>query len=327
MAYQGYDLIGDIHGCALSLRMLLARMGYRQINGVYQHPQRKVVFIGDIIDRGPHIREALHIVRDMVEAGHAEIVMGNHEYNYLCYMTPDPEKPGEYLRQHTPRHKRILQQTLEQLSPYGDEQQEYMEWFLQLPLFIEFENFRVVHACWHNELIETFKHKMGGNRIDRGFLERSAKEGSFEWEVMDRLLRGTHLRLPNDEVMVSKDGFRRHFFRTKFWMPDPQYLVDVVFQPDPLPAHLARLPINNAQREDLLYYGDTEKLLFIGHYWREGTPSPITDNITCLDYSAVKFGKLVAYRLDDETVMQPDKFVWVDVAREVHLIDPEVGAS
>lgn len=327
MSGQGYDLIGDVHGCALSLRMLLARLGYRQVNGVYQHPQRKVIFIGDIIDRGPHIREALQLVRDMVDGGHAQIVMGNHEYNYLCYMTPHPDRPGEYLRAHTPRHQRILQQTLEQLSPYPQEQQEFLDWIMQLPLFLEFEHFRVVHACWHQSLIDRFRERYGGNRIDREFLYRSAVEDSFEWEVMDRLLRGTHLRLPNNEVMVSKDGFRRHFFRTKFWLSNPQYLVDVVFQPDPLPAHLARLPITEAQRRDLLCYGSDEKLLFIGHYWRQGTPEPVTANIACLDYSAVKFGKLVAYRLDDETRILPEKFVWVDVAREVHLAHAEVGAS
>jgi hypothetical protein len=41
------------------------------------------VFLGDIIDRGPRIREALHIVHDMVEAGQALCIMGNHEFNAL----------------------------------------------------------------------------------------------------------------------------------------------------------------------------------------------------------------------------------------------------
>ena len=81
--HQGYDLIGDIHGCGLTLIDLLEQMGYSKRNGVYQHPKRKVVFLGDIVDRGPNIRLASHIVRDMVEAGHADIVMGNHEYNVV----------------------------------------------------------------------------------------------------------------------------------------------------------------------------------------------------------------------------------------------------
>ena len=55
-----------------------------------------------------------------------------------------------------------------------------------------------------------------------------------------------------------------------------------------------------------------EPLLFVGHYWRAGTPTPIRPNLACLDYSAVKYGKLVAYRLDDETQLEPGKFVKVN---------------
>ncbi|MBR7342169.1 serine/threonine protein phosphatase, partial [Klebsiella pneumoniae] len=44
-------------------------------------------------------------------------------------------------------------------------------------------------------------------------------------------------------------------------------------------------------------------------------PAPIRDNLACLDYSAVLYGKLAAYRLDDETRIDPHKFVWVDVDR------------
>ncbi|MGO1233749.1 MAG: metallophosphoesterase, partial [Marinobacter sp.] len=84
---RGYDIIGDIHGCAHTLQLLLEQMGYRKTNGIYQHPRRQAIFIGDIIDRGPHIREALHLVRDMVEHGSARIVMGNHEYNAMGYCT------------------------------------------------------------------------------------------------------------------------------------------------------------------------------------------------------------------------------------------------
>ena len=320
---RGIDLIGDVHGCAISLCLLLDRLGYRRINGVYQHPERRALFIGDIVDRGPHIREALHIVRAMVDAGHADIIMGNHEYNLLCYLTPAPDGEG-YLRAHTPRHQRILQQTLDQFAGHEAELQEYLDWFLQMPLFIETERFRAVHACWHQALIDRLLREHGSNRIDLDFLVRSAREGSFEWELIDRLLRGTHLRLPNNEMIVSKDGFRRRFFRTKFWAEAPQRLADVVFQPDPLPEHIARRPLTEQQRADLLYYGPEEKLLFMGHYWCEGMPAPLTDNIACLDFSAVKYGKLVAYRLDDETRLRPERFVWIDVAREVGRMDGEL---
>ena len=65
---QHYDIIGDIHGYADELCDLLARLGYHERNGIYQHPERRVVFVGDFIDRGPKIRKTLQIVRAMVDA-------------------------------------------------------------------------------------------------------------------------------------------------------------------------------------------------------------------------------------------------------------------
>jgi hypothetical protein len=51
-----YDLIGDIHGYADELVQLLDALGYRQSRGVYGYPERKVIFVGDFVDRGPKIR-------------------------------------------------------------------------------------------------------------------------------------------------------------------------------------------------------------------------------------------------------------------------------
>lgn len=50
----------------------------------------------------------------------------------------------------------------------------------------------------------------------------------------------------------------------------------------------------------------------MGHYWLEGTPMPLADNIACVDYSVAKNGKLVAYRWDGETILFQDKFESVD---------------
>jgi hypothetical protein len=79
---MAFDIIGDIHGHSDTLEVLLRKLGYVRKFGVYQHPdKRQVAFVGDFIDRGPKIREALHIVRAMVLSGNAIAVMGNHESN------------------------------------------------------------------------------------------------------------------------------------------------------------------------------------------------------------------------------------------------------
>src|ERR1700676_1485199 len=93
-----YDLIGDIHGHADELMQLLEALGYGKSQGVYRHPERRVIFLGDFIDRGPQIRQVLEIVRPMIEQGHALAVMGNHELNALAYHTDAPDSPGEHLR-------------------------------------------------------------------------------------------------------------------------------------------------------------------------------------------------------------------------------------
>ena len=93
-----YDLIGDIHGHADELMQLLEALGYKKAQGSYRHPDRKVIFLGDFIDRGPKIWQVLEIVRPMIEEGKALAVMGNHELNALAYHTEDSEESGQYLR-------------------------------------------------------------------------------------------------------------------------------------------------------------------------------------------------------------------------------------
>ncbi|HTN33243.1 MAG TPA: metallophosphoesterase [Marinobacter sp.] len=327
-ASRGYDIIGDIHGCANTLIRLLEQMGYRKINGVYQHNRRQAVFIGDIIDRGPRIREALHLVRDMVELGAARIVMGNHEYNALGYCTR--ARPGSgraYLREHNPRHDRLIRETLDQFENHPEEWSEFLQWFYTIPLFIDDEDFRAVHACWDSELIEEFKRVQGGDRIDEDFLHASADINSFAGQVMDTLLRGTDLRLPNGLSITGRDGYVRKFFRTKFWAQNPRTYADVVFQPDPLPADVAVQELSDEELRQLISYPQDAPPVFVGHYWMEGKPSPLKPNVACIDFSAVKYGKLVAYRMNGEKVLSKDNFVWVDVDRPEHSDYPGMEDS
>lgn len=310
----GYDLIGDIHGCLHTLESLLDSLGYQKRKGVYSHATRKVVFLGDFIDRGRHIREVIHLVRAMIAAGHAYTVIGNHEYNAIAWSTP-VEAGGEtlYLRGHTPRHYKVLKETLTQFEEYPEEWEETIEWFKQMPIYLQNEKFRVVHACWDDEIISGLKEMQINNFADRSFLLESVQNNSLAWWAADRLLRGTWLLLPNGEVMEGKDGFKRRAYRTKFWFQQASTHGELAYQPDPLPENIANMEITEAERERVIYYGASQPLLFIGHYWQQGTPKRITENIACLDYSAVKQGQLVAYRLDNERQLMDEKFVWVGV--------------
>ena len=103
---MGYDIIGDIHGRSDTLESLLDELGYvRDVGGVYRHPERRSIFLGDFIDRGPHQRESIWIVRAMIDADAAQSVIGNHEYSPIAYATPD-EKTGGFLRANSEKNRR-----------------------------------------------------------------------------------------------------------------------------------------------------------------------------------------------------------------------------
>lgn len=88
-----FDVIGDIHGCCDELERLLELLGYVAspaaeggpwAGPVYTHPQdRKAVFLGDLVDRGPRVLDTVRLVRNMVAAGTGVCVPGNHDVKLL----------------------------------------------------------------------------------------------------------------------------------------------------------------------------------------------------------------------------------------------------
>jgi protein phosphatase len=89
-----FDFIGDVHGCCDELEALLKQLDYEQftIDGVspgwgsiaYRHPAgRKAVFVGDLVDRGPRVLDAVGIVHNMIVGGAALCVPGNHDMKLM----------------------------------------------------------------------------------------------------------------------------------------------------------------------------------------------------------------------------------------------------
>ena len=80
-----FDIIGDVHGCCDELIELFTKLGYvPDAGGSYRHPDgRKTVFVGDLVDRGPKIPEAVRLVLESVKAGHAFCVPGNHDIKFM----------------------------------------------------------------------------------------------------------------------------------------------------------------------------------------------------------------------------------------------------
>ncbi len=303
-----YDLIGDIHGHADELVQLLDTLGYAKIRGVYRHPERKGIFLGDFIDRGPKIRQVLEIVRPMIEEGTALAVMGNHELNALAFHTEDPNLAGSFLRKRDTKNIRQHAQTILQLN--DKELASTLDWFRTLPMWLELDGLRAVHACWDDQKITTISDALkthGG--ITPSFLRSACKKGADLFPYVDAILKGKEAKLPEGASFTDKDGHVRREMRTRWYMsPDRQTYRTYALQSDELACDLA---IEEAVVKAATPYSLTAKPVFVGHYWLSADkPQILTDNVACLDFSVAKGGFLCAYRWNGEQTLSNDNFVW-----------------
>jgi hypothetical protein len=303
-----YDIIGDIHGHSAQLVALLGKLGYDQRDGVYRHPERQVIFLGDFIDRGPEIKRVVEIARTMVMAGSALAVMGNHEFNALAYHTPDPQCPGEYLRRRSPKNTHQHEQTLRQLDE--DAMRSALDWFKTLPLYLDLPGLRVVHACWDAELLATIEAGMKSHSgVTTDFLIASTSKGAPLYHAVDAVLKGKEIRLPVGISFKDKDGHDRADMRCRWYTP-----------PDGKTYYQYALPSESLMPERLLEpsvvasakpYPIDAKPVFFGHYWlNDAKPEILADNVACVDYSVAKQGFLCAYRWSGERKLTNASFVW-----------------
>lgn len=297
-----YDIIGDIHGYADELTGLLELIGYEFTAGVYRHAggsrDRKAVFLGDFIDRGPCQREVLSIVRPMVEQGHALAVMGNHELNALGW---DAE-----LRPHSEKNRA---QHAAFLDAYADDaagRRDVLGWFRRLPLCLDLEALRVVHACWDDEVLARVRPSLADDgTLPEPFLTEALTSGTRLFEDVEILLKGKEVPLPEGHSYPDREGVTRHRVRVKWWQGATTYRDAYLGHPSAV-AHIPEEPIDGDYELD---YPTTAPPVFVGHYWLDGDPEPLTDNVACLDYSVAREGgKLVAYCWDGEARLTADNF-------------------
>lgn len=298
-----YDLIGDIHGHCATLENLLTQLGYAKKNNSWQHPDRKIIFVGDYIDRGPEVRETLQLVKGMTDAGHAIALMGNHEYNAVAYATPDGR--GDHLRSHNAMHLKQHSATLDQFAHHPKEWEAYLEWFKTLPLFLDLGELRAVHACWDQSHIDWLKEN-NYTTLSNELLFKAHVRGSKANIIIEETLKGKELNIPGDMVWYDKDGHPRTANRIKWWIEKSGARYgDFLFSCPPelmdegVPDHL----------EINIYPADAPPV-FIGHYWLDDLkPTAQSSNVICLDYSVAKDGFLLAYRWSGEQKADPQNFV------------------
>ena len=295
------DFIGDIHGYADELEILLMKLGYAKLNNIYQHPTRKAFFVGDFIDRGPQIREVLELVRPMITNGYAYTVIGNHEYNAICYFVEVNRKP---LRSHSQKNNAQIRLTKEAFANDVDLLHDYINWFRTLPIYVDTPLFRVVHAQWKDIHINTLKANKINNFQNVNFLVDSVQPFNSLHKLTNCLLRGEEMKMAGVHFNDS-DGHKREAYRVKWWLPEGEVAAH---------DYLINFPADTDNALPIVYnpgYKLNQPPIFFGHYCLKNIETNLfQNNICCLDYCVANSGKIAAYRWNGEQVLKNENFVF-----------------
>lgn len=297
-----YDIIGDIHGQSEKLIGLLIQLGYQNIDGVFTPPAgHKAIFVGDFIDRGKGQLAVLSLVFNMLDKGYAYAVMGNHEYNAIAYAT---KFQGDYLRPHSDKNNHQHKAFLDEVG-FGSELHQYwLDRFFELPLWLEFKEFNIIHACWHKTAMNTLSPYLTDNKLSKQNFTQLHTNSNTQ-KALHELLSGIEVILPEPYFLIDGQGIKRTNMRVAWWLDNLN---------QPLLKVSAASNCNTDNIDPNFYYPidfqlNSDKPIFIGHYWLKNTPDILSKNVVCVDYSAGGTGLLTAYRFDtNKPILTADNF-------------------
>ena len=294
-----FDIVGDIHGEIDALNSLLHVMGYN-LKG--EHPeQRKLIFVGDLCDRGQNSVAVIQQVKILMERGHAYCVLGNHELNLLNQSYR--EGNGWYFGSpHMDDHKSFYS------VPATPEDQQWILQFLQtLPIALESDQIRVVHACWdiHSiqqlksldkpHLCEAYEHFVQQTQQhinDAGITEQACQEA----EQFREALTDPNSDIPWLKYLAQKEWIEQMYNPIKVLTSGAEYMTDKPLYAGGKWRMKDRLPWWEDYHEDIP--------VIIGHYWRKFDLAEVKtglfqqidplqwfghkQNVFCVDYSVGK---------------------------------------
>lgn len=135
------DIIGDVHGEFAAFEKLLQHLGY---DSEGRHPDgRKLVFVGDLCDRGPDSPKMLHWAKRAQQQGRAFVVLGNHELNIL---TNDRKDGSGWFFDSRAEKDGVNYAPWQRADE--TEKAEFTAWLAEQPLIWERDDIRIIHAAW-----------------------------------------------------------------------------------------------------------------------------------------------------------------------------------
>jgi hypothetical protein len=270
-AFDGpVDVVGDVHGEVAALEDLLRVLGY---SGRGQHSgARRLIFIGDLCDRGPDSPAVIRRVHEMVLEGTAQCLLGNHELNVL--RGARKEANGWFFEKDHDRGRGVHVESRPSAS--DDERSAIVRFFSTLPLALERPDLRLVHACWDDDRIDELRlAPAGASAVDlhssyaRRSEDRSIALGRFD-EVQALLarygpsLRDPRARVPMLDALAEAD--------VDYQMSNPvRVLTSGKEQRTDTPFFMSG-KWRMVERTDWWQAYDAATPVIFGHYWRWPAP-------------------------------------------------------
>ncbi len=232
-----FDVVGDVHGEIGPLETLLERLGYRGV----EHPEgRRLVFVGDLTDRGADSVAVVELVAEAVRGGHAQCVLGNHDLNILLGHAK-VDNAWFFQHQDPHPHERVAD---------ARERRFILDFFAELPLALARDDARVVHACWDDRSIRLASrcgdarslHDAQRERIDHSCEARGASGVEEELEHQNdnavKLLTSGPEEV--DPYPKETNGKLRRLRRVEWWHGYDTSQPTCVFGHYALPAEICR---------------------------------------------------------------------------------------
>lgn len=270
------DIVGDVHGEIDTLGALMNHLGYSP-TGEHLGPPgpggagggRRLVFVGDLVDRGPDSLEVVRLVGGLIASGRALAVMGNHDLNAV--LGKQKAENGWFFG-HKPG------KNPERPVRNGDEREEILAILRGLPLALERADLRVVHAAWDDEAIETFRDEAVADIVE--YYKEHVRRTEMLAEAVDDPAERTLIHQNHNPIKLITSG--------------PEHRADKPFEAAGKLRYNARTPWWNRQGHG--------PMCVIGHYSRTevqdhaktaglfSAAAPYAalgphSNVVCVDYS------------------------------------------
>jgi hypothetical protein len=260
LPWTNIDIIGDIHGEIGALTSLLDRLNYDS-NG--KHPKgRKLVFVGDIVDRGPDSIAVFQLVRHIIDQENGKCVLGNHELNLII---PNPK--NKHTDDPTPKMKNgnhwfhgLPEAMIDDCIDFQFQRlatdtlrKEIQEFCHSLPLVLESKQLGIVHACWHQPSIDLLRNDK------RGALE---VYNQYYHHYINKIL-------PNTPNKVEQDLYKQNHNPIKIITSG----LESRLRPNEKPYYAGK-QLRYLKRDPWWRQYSQQKKIIFGHYWRRGKVAP-----------------------------------------------------